>query len=208
MTPVRVGHRFGDSWLKLFKAFLRTKEGDAGTVIDYRNWQIALGRRFRSVKLWFVMRSYGVDGFRKHLMEVGVETAGTSPSISSLILRQGIGHCERLASMVEASPTFELVATPCLALLVFRLKHPTESSTDPVLNLLNQRLSSRLNARYDVFLTQTVLHSLEREVFCIRFAMGGVNTTMEDVNSTWRIIESEGGEVVKAWDRERADSKF
>lgn len=56
--------------LDVTPAFLRTKEGDEGTVIDYRNWQLALGRRFRSIKLWFVLRSYGVEGLQKHLRTV------------------------------------------------------------------------------------------------------------------------------------------
>ena len=42
----------------------------SGTVIDYRNWHLALGRRFRSLKVWFVLRSYGVHGFQKHIREV------------------------------------------------------------------------------------------------------------------------------------------
>lgn len=42
----------------------------AGEVIDYRNWQLPLGRRFRSVKVWFVLRSYGIEGFRNHLRKV------------------------------------------------------------------------------------------------------------------------------------------
>ena len=42
-----------------------------GTVIDYRNWQLPLSRRFRSLKLWFVLRSYGIEGFRKHIRGVG-----------------------------------------------------------------------------------------------------------------------------------------
>jgi glutamate/tyrosine decarboxylase-like PLP-dependent enzyme len=52
------------------QAYLRTPEGDAGTVIDYRNWQLSLGRRFRSLKLWFVLRSYGIEGFQKHISSV------------------------------------------------------------------------------------------------------------------------------------------
>jgi aromatic-L-amino-acid decarboxylase len=51
-------------------AFLKSKEAETGAVIDYRNWQLALGRRFRSIKIWFVLRSYGVTGFRKHLQVV------------------------------------------------------------------------------------------------------------------------------------------
>ena len=41
-----------------------------GTVIEYRNWHLGLGRRFRSLKLWFVLRSFGVEGFRKHIRRV------------------------------------------------------------------------------------------------------------------------------------------
>ena len=55
--------------------FLRSKHGDAGTVIDYRNWHLALGRRFRSLKVWFVLRSYGVKGFQKHIRDVSSATA-------------------------------------------------------------------------------------------------------------------------------------
>lgn len=83
--------------------FLRTKQHDAGErallcsvyaslipaiglVVDYRNWHLGLGRRFRSLKVWFVLRRYGVEGFRKHIREVRspaqldiVNTALTSP---------------------------------------------------------------------------------------------------------------------------------
>lgn len=101
--------------------------------------------------------------------------------------------------LVKASPGFELVTEPSLALLVFRLNPSVEHLTDPELNLLNQQLHTRLNARYDVFLTQTILHGIEREIFCIRFAMGGVNTTMEDVKTTWEVVRLEGEQVLRDW---------
>lgn len=41
-----------------------------GTAIDYRNWHLGLGRRFRSIKLWFVLRSYGITGFQRHIRKV------------------------------------------------------------------------------------------------------------------------------------------
>ncbi|KAG8800517.1 hypothetical protein FRC18_008007 [Serendipita sp. 400] len=47
--------------------FLRTRHGDTGMVIDYRNWHLSLGRKFRSMKLWFVLRGFGVSGFQSHL---------------------------------------------------------------------------------------------------------------------------------------------
>ncbi|KAK8846820.1 hypothetical protein IAR55_005908 [Kwoniella newhampshirensis] len=166
-------------------AFLRSKEADAGAVIDYRNWQIALGRRFRSLKIWFVLRSFGVEGFQQHL-------------------ERGISQCTLLADIVGRSKNFEIVTKPSLALLVFRLSPSSRADlTGDILDVLNQRLHDRLNARYDVFLTQTVLHSVERNIFCIRFAMGGVHTTFDDVQATWSIVEAEGEEVLKRWDGDR-----
>lgn len=50
--------------------FLRTRESEAGAVIDYRNWHVGLGRRFRSLKIWFVLRSYGVKGFQAYIRRV------------------------------------------------------------------------------------------------------------------------------------------
>ncbi|GFZ46696.1 hypothetical protein JCM24511_03916 [Saitozyma sp. JCM 24511] len=179
VTPVRhlpalLSPRTAD----LREAFLRSKESDAGSVIDYRNWQIALGRRFRSIKLWFVLRSFGVTGFQQHLAE-------------------GIEHCQQLASIVNASANFEIVTPPSLALLVVRLRDPlAPNSPDEVLNRLNQALYARLDARHDVMLTQTVLKSVESEIHCLRIAMGGVNTTMKDVEEVWEVIESEGQHVL------------
>lgn len=56
--------------LDITPTYLKSKEADAGAVIDYRNWQLALGRRFRSIKIWFVMRSFGVKGLQNHLRVV------------------------------------------------------------------------------------------------------------------------------------------
>lgn len=55
-----------------------------GTVIEYRNWHLGLGRRFRSLKLWFVLRSFGVEGFRKHIRRVSFPSIQTSLSAHML----------------------------------------------------------------------------------------------------------------------------
>lgn len=54
-----------------------------GTVIDYRNWHLSLGRRFRSLKLWFVLRSYGVSGFQAYIRKASA-TPSSFTSIASL----------------------------------------------------------------------------------------------------------------------------
>lgn len=97
---------------------------------------------------------------------------------------------------MEQSSNFELVTKPSLSLLVFRLKKAGESLTDPELDLLNQKLHTRLDVRSDVFLTPTMLHSKERDLYCLRFAMGGLRTTWEDVMKTWQAVEEEGAKVL------------
>lgn len=85
---------------------------------------------------------------------------------------------------------------------------PTKTSTsailsDAELNLLNTRFHNRLSARHDTFLTQTVLHSEESEVFCIRFAMGGWRTKLEDVETIWKAVIEEGEAMLKEWQNEQ-----
>ncbi len=150
-----------------------------------------------------MLRSYGTDGFRKHLEKVGYAFR-VAQEASAHADRQGIDHCRHLTAVVRASPAFELVTKPSLGLLVFRLRPVGHELPDSELNLLNQQLHTRLTARYDVFLTQTILQSLEREIFCIRFSIGSANTTLEDVLATWRVVEAEGDEVLKAWEALRA----
>jgi len=124
--------------------YLRTKQYDAGAVVDYRNWQLSLGRDFRSLKLWFVIRSYGVKGFREYI-------------------RKTISLNQHFADMILRSHQFALVTPPFLALTVFRIEPQATSSgeqpalTLDVLNDLNRRFHERLSARRDVFFTQTML---------------------------------------------------
>lgn len=65
--------------------------------------------------------------------------------------------------------------------------------------MLNTKLNNRLIARYDLFLTQTMLHSTEGDIFCIRFAMGGKATTTEDVEEVWAAVCEEGKVVLDEW---------
>jgi len=56
--------------LDITPEYLRNKASESGSVIDYRNWQIPLGRRFRALKLWFVIRTYGVEGLQSFIRHV------------------------------------------------------------------------------------------------------------------------------------------
>ncbi|THH26478.1 hypothetical protein EUX98_g7714 [Antrodiella citrinella] len=158
--------------------FLRSKYGDAGTVIDYRNWHLGLGRRFRSLKLWFVLRSYGVEGFQKHI-------------------RGSIELNKYFVSLIQESLTFQLVTEPSFALTVFRLVVPVaKESGESVLNALNESFFARISARPDIWLTQTKING----VFCIRFAVGAARTTKDHIDKAWVLLNEEADAVLANWE--------
>ncbi|TBU63376.1 pyridoxal phosphate-dependent transferase [Dichomitus squalens] len=158
--------------------FLRTKQHDAGLVVDYRNWHLGLGRRFRSLKVWFVLRSYGIEGFQRHI-------------------RKGIEQNAYFASLVCASSEFELMTKPYLGLSLFRLKAP-ESVTAQGLaatNDLNRALYSRLMEDSDkLYITQTLLNG----VICLRFAIGAQRTEIEHIDRAWKVIKTSAQAIVQA----------
>jgi aromatic-L-amino-acid decarboxylase len=109
--------------------YLRNKATESGAVIDYRDWHIQLGRRFRSLKLWFVIRHYGVEGLRYHV-------------------RQHVELAQQFASWVTADPDFELAVDPPLNLVCFR-----HTAGDDV----NRQLLESINQSGEVYLTHTSL---------------------------------------------------
>lgn len=161
--------------------FLRTKQHDAGLVVDYRNWHLGLGRRFRSLKVWFVLRSYGVEGFQNHI-------------------RKGIEQNKHFAALVQRSPEFELVTTPILGLTVFRLALPSTAANGggphalSAVNDLNRKLYARLMEHSDkLYLTQTMLN----DVFCLRFAIGAQRTELEHIDRAWELIKANARVVLQ-----------
>ncbi len=115
--------------LSITPEYLRNAASEAGAVIDYRDWQVPLGRRFRALKLWLVVRSYGLEGLRAHVR----------------------GHdemAELFASLVRGDERFELVAPPGWGLVCFRPRGEDE---------LARRLLERVNGAGRMFLTHTVL---------------------------------------------------
>lgn len=139
-------------------------------VVNFRDWGIQLGRRFRALKLWFVIRSYGVEGLRA-------------------IIRRHVALARELADRVEAEPAFELMAPVPFGLVCFRYRRP--GATDAELDELNQRLLSRVNASRRVFLTHTRLAGR----FVIRLVVGQRATGREQVEEAWRLIRSAAGEL-------------
>lgn len=157
--------------LTITPQYLRTKQGDAGDVLDLRNLQIPLGRRFRSLKIWFVLRSYGLEGFQHHLR---------STMQLAKIFQDNLEK--------DDSGLFELVAEPRWALVVFRIRG---EGVD--LEELNKAFWEDLQKLGDKFvLTQT---SLPEVGFCVRFVVGSPQTRREHVEETWRLVAETGRET-------------
>src|ERR1700759_286955 len=92
------------SSLSITPSYLRNSFSDSGLVTDYRDWQIPLGRRFRSLKIWFVIRSYGIEGLQKHI-------------------RSHIELGEKFHSLIlSRKDLFDVLTGPAFALTVITLK--------------------------------------------------------------------------------------
>jgi aromatic-L-amino-acid decarboxylase len=141
--------------------YLRTAH-DA-EVVNYRDWGIQLGRRFRALKLWFVIRSYGVEGLRA-------------------IIRRHVALAAELAGWVDESPDFERVAPVPFGLVCFRYRPARRSEKD--LDALNERLLTAVNATRKVFLTHTRLGGH----YVIRLVIGQRGTERRHVAEAWEII--------------------
>jgi aromatic-L-amino-acid decarboxylase len=137
--------------LSVLPEYLRNEASTSGAVIDYRDWQIPLGRRFRALKLWFVIRHYGVEGLRHHI-------------------REHIRLGQELAARVEEHPDFELAAPTPLNLVCFRHVGGDDVSERIVeaVNaggrafLTHTKISGRYVIRFNVGQTQTEEHHVEK----------------------------------------------
>ncbi|MGQ9560628.1 MAG: pyridoxal phosphate-dependent decarboxylase family protein [Candidatus Oleimicrobiaceae bacterium] len=151
--------------------YLRTAEQDE--VTNLMDYGVSLGRRFRSLKLWMVMRSLGTSGM-------------------AAALRQHMSYAHRLGELITAHPRFELVTPVCFSTVVFRFRPPAE--TDEAVNVLNARLLEAVNRTGTVMLSHTVL----RGQYALRLAIGNLRTTWEDVELAWRIVQEQAEKLTAA----------
>ena len=162
---------------------------------------LGLGRRFRSLKLWFVLRSFGVEGFRKHIRRVSLPSNQTSLSAHHLCVNfQGVELNNLFATLIQNTDNFSLVTQPSLALTVFRLVPEPEADDQPALSLeslneLNRLFYGRISARNDIMMTQTNL----KGIFCIRFVTGATRTTEVHVRAAYDILCKEAEATLEMW---------
>ena len=116
--------------LSILPEYLRNQATESGEVFDYRDWHIPLGRRFRSLKLWFVIRHYGIEGLQFHV-------------------RRHVALAQQFLAWVKQDDRFEVAAPAPLNLVCFR-HHGGDKA--------NEELMSRLNRSGDLYLTHTKLN--------------------------------------------------
>lgn len=133
-------------------------------VNNYRDWGIQLGRRFRALKLWFVLRYYGLSGLQH-------------------FLREQISWIQELAQQMDAHPQFERLAPTPLNLVCFRWHQAGLSESE--LNLRNAELLQTLNAGGQFFLTHTLLNGK----YSLRLVAGQGSTQRADVQAAWIEIQ-------------------
>jgi aromatic-L-amino-acid decarboxylase len=126
--------------LSILPEYLRTKATESGAVIDYRDWQVPLGRRFRALKLWFVIRSYGVAALQE-------------------MVREHVRLAQEFATRVTESSLFELAAPVPLNLVCFRLAGGTDDD--------NRALLERINATGKLFLSHGAPDGRYTLRFCV-----------------------------------------
>ena len=160
----------------LVAEYLRTSEGESGEVRNQMDTGVQLGRRFRSLKLWMVMRYFGHEGLAARIRE----------------------HCRlaRLfASFVPESADWELMAPLPFALVCFRARPGVEGETAETraarLDALNERLMNAVNATGEAFLSHTKLH----DALTLRLAIGNIRTAEPHIRRTWQLLNEQLSQI-------------
>lgn len=147
---------------EILPEYLKTAE--SREVNNYRDWGIPLGRRFRALKLWFVIRSYGVSGLQD-------------------MIRNHLKWARELTELIESRSDFELLAPVPLNLICFRYR-PEYVTDSAALNRLNERLLHAINRTGKVYLTHTKLSG----EYALRFVASQTAVRRDDILRAWELI--------------------
>jgi aromatic-L-amino-acid decarboxylase len=148
----------------LVPEYLKTAEGTAG-VRNLMDSGIQLGRRFRSLKLWMMLRHFGATRLRG-------------------VLREHIRLAHEFAARVDEHPDFERIAPVPFATVCFRARPGALALTAPELDRLNERVLDAVNASGEVFLSHTRLNG----AFVLRIAIGHLRTTSAHTGRAWTLL--------------------
>jgi aromatic-L-amino-acid decarboxylase len=135
-----------------------------GKVNDYRDWGVPLGRRFRALKLWSVIRTYGIEGLREKV-------------------RSHIAIAKKLSQLISGENDFEILAPVVISVVCFRYK--PAGLDENQLNKLNERLNHMLNDTGKIYLSHTVLNGK----YTLRMVTAQTNVTSKHAEKAWNLIK-------------------
>ena len=147
---------------EILPEYLKTLSDDK--VNNYCDWGIPLGRRFRALKLWFVIRNFGVRGLQEKL-------------------RYQISIAQKLANEIEEENDFEILAPVTLNVICFRYK--PEGKSDEEINSINENLLHTVNSTGKIYFTHTKLSGK----YTLRLVIGQTNVTEKHINDAWKLIK-------------------
>ncbi len=173
--------------LSILPEYLRNAATESGAVVDYRDWQVPLGRRFRALKLWLVLRWYGAEGLRAHI-------------------RSSVALAQELASWADADERFDVATPHPFSLVCLRPRWSEGIDAD----VATMTLLERLNDGGEAFLTHTTV----RGQVVLRVAIGAPATARADVERVWALLcenhdwlENDFAEIAAARAKEEAERR-
>lgn len=151
--------------------YLRTAEDDS--VNNYRDWGVALGRRFRALKLWFVLRSFGTESLKSKV-------------------RSHTQWAKELGSKINSEENFETLAPIPFAIVCFRFLPPGIDNIEEI-NRINNSLMEKLNGTGKLYLTHTKLNGK----FTLRLVIGQTYQEKHHIDSAWEFIKKIAGNIIQ-----------
>ncbi|CAN6296236.1 unnamed protein product [Urochloa humidicola] len=156
------------------EVILKDAAAEGHDVVDYKDWSVMLTRRFRALKLWLVLRCYGIEGLRTHI-------------------RAHVRMAALFESMVKADARFELTATRQFALVCFRLRSPEKLGGEKIANELNRRLLEEVNA---TSLGPYMSSAKVGGVYMLRCAVGSTLTEERHVREAWKVVQDRAASLL------------
>ncbi|CAI0550148.1 unnamed protein product [Linum tenue] len=145
--------------------YLKNKPSESSSVVDFKDWQVGTGRRFKSLRLWLVMRSYGLANLQSHI-------------------RSDVRMARMFERLVRSDPRFEVTVPRLFSLVCFRFV-PKRARGPGQIERANRRLLDWVNGTGRAFMTHTVAGGK----FMLRFAVGATLTEERHVLAAWKLIK-------------------
>ena len=154
--------------LEIYPEYLKSSEKK---INNYKDWSIQLGRRFRALKLWFVIRSYGIKGIKKYL-------------------KKHIKYAKNLSITIDKDKNFELTAPQNLNMINFRFYPKNKDKSN--LNDINHKLIKKLNKTGKIYLSHTKID----DIVSIRMPIGSTYIKRKHIEKSWKLIKEISNSII------------